>query len=202
MKDLTGQRFNRLVAIKPCGKTPSGNHKWIAQCDCGNTIVVTSGNLVQNHTQSCGCLFADKTSKSKKRYLNPRLYSILKNIKSRCLNPNHNSFKDYGGRGITICDEWLGRNGFTNFYNWATQNGYQDNLTIDRINVNGNYEPSNCRWITMANQQKNKRNNVLITFQGKTQNISDWSRELKIPRNTIDYRYTKGWSLEDVFKKD
>lgn len=116
-----------------------------------------------------------------------KLYNTWLHMKTRCYNKNYNRYDDYGGRGITICDEWI--NDFKAFYDWSMSNGYKDNLTIDRIDVNGNYEPDNCRWADRKTQANNRRNNVYLTYNGKTKTISQWSRELNIPENTIRSRY-------------
>ena len=116
-------------------------------------------------------------------------------MRSRCYNKQVNSYKNYGGRGITICDEW--RNNFQAFYEWTMSHGYKEGLTIDRIDVNGNYEPNNCRWITNTEQQNNKTNNILITYDGKTRTPTQWGRELNISPRIIRYRYKKGWSVKD-----
>lgn len=123
---------------------------------------------------------------------NTRIYRIWQRMKTRCYNKNFQHFKDYGGRGIKVCDEWL--NDFMAFYKWAVDNGYNDNLTIDRIDVNGNYEPNNCRWLTNDEQQNNKRNNILLTYNGKTQTITQWANELGIKRSQIQYRYYRGYT--------
>ena len=123
-----------------------------------------------------------------------RLYGIYTLMKQRCYNPHKDNYYLYGGRGIKVCDAW--KNDFKTFYDWAYSNGYTDKMTIDRINVNGNYEPSNCRWITMYEQQSNKRNNVFLTFNGKTQIIQRWSEELGISAIRISRRLKTGWSVE------
>ena len=120
-----------------------------------------------------------------------RLYRTWSRIKTRCYNKNFQHFKHYGGRGITVCDEWL--HDFMAFYDWAISNGYADNLTIDRIDVDGNYEPSNCRWITNEEQQNNRRNNIHLTYKGKTQTITQWANELGIKRDLIERRYHRGY---------
>ena len=127
---------------------------------------------------------------------NTRLYEIWRAIKKRCNLITHKYYKDYGGRGIIVCDEWL--NDFMNFYYWAINNGYRDDLTIDRIDVNGNYEPNNCRWVTRNVQLKNKRNNVYITYQNKTQTMSDWAKEFGLKQNVFRQRYILGWSMEKI----
>ena len=121
-----------------------------------------------------------------------RIYHTYKHMKQRCYNKNCKDYKNYGRRGIKICDEWL--NKFMAFYNWAYDNGYADTLTIDRIDVNGNYEPSNCRWATQKQQSNNKRNNVLLTYNGKTQNMAQWAEELDINGGTVRMRHYRGWS--------
>lgn len=146
--DLTGKKFGRLTVIE------RSESKWLCKCDCGNTKLVNGGHLVSGDTKSCGCLRNEQRIKHGMR--NTRLYSVWHGMKERCYNTKHKHFKDYGGRGITICDKW--KNDFNAFAQWALSHGYADNLTIDRIDVNGNYEPSNCRFITNAEQQKNKRN--------------------------------------------
>ena len=123
-----------------------------------------------------------------------RIHHIWRCMIYRCENPHDHAYKNYGGRGIRVCVEW--RNSFLTFYEWATNNGYQENLTIDRINVNGNYEPGNCRWITKGEQTRNKRDTTHIFFRGRTRTLSEWSRLTKIARTTIYTRLECGWSIE------
>ena len=127
-----------------------------------------------------------------KRYT--RLYNIWVKMKQRCFDKNHTYYERYGGRGIKICKEW--KNDFMCFHNWAMSNGYQDNLTIDRIDNNGDYEPSNCRWITLQEQCNNRSTSKLITYKNETHSIADWARKLGTSRNVIWYRLSKGWSIE------
>lgn len=162
--------------------------------------MVVSDRLCSGKTKSCGCKKYEKMllSRIKHGQSNSRLYGIYGEMKSRCYNPNRSSYKRYGGRGIKICDEWLGDQGAENFINWATANGYEDSLTIDRINVNGNYEPSNCRWATWQEQSNNKRNNRFITYNGETKTIAEWSRILNIKYGCLFYRINHGWSMERI----
>lgn len=128
-----------------------------------------------------------------------RLYRIWGCMKTRCLNKNDEHFPLYGGRGITICDEW--KHDFQAFYDWAMANGYQDNLTIDRIDVNGNYEPSNCRWLTRQEQNFNKRNTIFVTLNGETKSLAEWAAETGIYYQTLVYRYKAGKSPAEILKK-
>lgn len=131
-----------------------------------------------------------------------RIYLCWARMKHRCVNENDKDFKHYGGRGIKVCAEWLDKElGFTNFYYWAMKNGYQDNLTIDRIDVNGNYEPANCRWATILEQRNNMRSNVVFTYKGKTMNLKQWSNYLGLRYSTLCTRWKRGKSLEELFSK-
>lgn len=152
--DLMGQRFNRLTAIGMIGRSKNGYIIWECFCDCGNMTNVTSDKLRNKHTQSCGCLRRDRAREKNTthgKYYH-RIYSIWRGILSRCNNPNHDAFSNYGGRGIQVCERWLK---FENFF--ADMGDPPEGLTIDRINVNGNYEPNNCRWATWSKQNLNKR---------------------------------------------
>jgi hypothetical protein len=126
-----------------------------------------------------------------------RIYSIHKNMKARCYNPKRNSYKNYGARGVRVCDEWLGEDGVVNFYNWAMSSGYKEELTLDRKDVNGNYEPSNCRWLTKKEQSNNRRDNRVITFNGVTKTATEWSQSLGGERRLVGMRLdVLGWSIE------
>ena len=159
--DLTGQRFGRLLVVEK-SKSKYGYVTWLCKCDCGNEKVVSGDMLRKGKTNSCGCLRKEETSKRRRQHgkKGTRLYFIWVAMKARCNNPNNKRYSSYGGRGIKVCDEW--QDNFQAFNNWAIKSGYDENAkfgqcTLDRINVNGNYEPSNCRWATMAEQNKNKR---------------------------------------------
>lgn len=198
LKDLTGQRFGNLVVVELVSKPPMKNAMWKCKCDCGNNNVVVYGqSLTRGKTKSCGCMKGEYVSKNKtkhgKRYT--RIYSIWSGMKSRCFLETDLDFLNYGGRGITVCDEW--KDNFELFYNWAINNGYEENLTIDRINVNSNYEPNNCRWITSAEQNRNRRNNVYLTYDGVTMTCAEWSRKLGLNVGTVNNRLHKGYSVEE-----
>ena len=157
VKDLTGQRFGMVVVIEEAGRTKSGSVIWNCRCDCGNTIMETCSNLKSGRVTSCGCKKIERIGKLNRTHgmRNTRLYRIWLNMKNRCNNRNAERYADYGGRGIKVCQDW--DQSFIAFYQWAIQSGYQDKLTIDRVDNNGNYEPNNCRWITLSEQNKNKR---------------------------------------------
>lgn len=156
-RDISGKKFGRLTAICVDHVGPRGLRYWLCRCDCGEYSVKPINDLTGGKVKSCGCLFKEhnKIYKTKHGERDTRLYSIWKNMRQRCENSKRKEFKYYGGKGISVCKAW---NEFINFRDWALENGYAPNLTIDRKNSLGDYEPSNCRWITLADQQRNKPN--------------------------------------------
>jgi len=196
--DLTGKVFERLTVIRELDTTRSGV-RWECRCECGKVTKVLSNDLRSGKTLSCGCYKIDIHRKIKGESIHSsRIYRIWEGMNQRCYNKNHTSYYNYGGRGISICNEWKDS---ATFYDWAINNGYEDELTIDRIDNNGNYCPDNCRWITRKEQLNNKRTNKMITYNNKTQTISQWANELEINKNTIRKRIRLGWSIEDVLHK-
>lgn len=200
-KDLTGQRFGYLTIIKKAGKSKNNKTLWLCKCDCGNEKICIGNDLITGRTKSCGCL-RKKGSQRTHGFRYTRLYYIWQGIKKRCLNKNTPNYCIYGGRGITICDEW--KNDFKVFHDWAFANGYDEkakrgDCTIERIDVNGNYEPSNCRWATMKEQCRNTRSNKLITYNNETRCLMDWSYILNINYDTLLNRFKKGWTIEKAF---
>lgn len=163
--DLTGQHFGRLTVLSRCGSAPDRQALWLCSCECGTQIVTKAGNLRSGHTLSCGCYMRQRISESQAthRQSHKRLYNVWTSMKARCYNPNSTFYSDYGGRGIGICDEW--RDDYQAFHDWALHNGYDPcaphgKCTIDRIDVNGNYCPDNCRWVDMKIQRHNRRDTI------------------------------------------
>lgn len=193
---MIGKKFTRLTVVTQDTTRPRGNRYWKCLCDCGNTVVARTSDLRSGNTKSCGCY---KSSNAKNRMTthgesSTRLYAVWNAMMSRCYNPNTERYGRYGGRGITVCDEWLHK--YPAFRDWAVANGYRDGLTIDRINVDGNYCPENCRWITKAEQQKNTSTNRFLTYNGETHTLSDWARIAGISAPTLSKRLKRGWTLE------
>lgn len=207
IKIESGERYGKLTIIeevesriKPNGKI---ERMFLCRCDCGEEIITPLALMRQGHKQSCGCKRFPIKSQSPKpihrpelRKENPRLYRIWSGMRDRCYSENSTNFYLYGARGISICDEWLY---FENFCDWANSNGYNDTLTIDRIDVNGNYEPSNCRWVDLITQGNNRRNNTHITYCGETKTLSEWCREKNISIHVVIARIKSGWDIEDLF---
>lgn len=160
--DETGNRYGRLVVIRRDDNNSRKNATWLCLCDCGNTTVVSGYDLRHGNKRSCGCLLQEHRKSFSKRHgkHGTRLYLVWKSMKTRCYNKNHPRYKDYGGRGIIVCDEWV--NDYLAFHNWAMWNGYDENAkhgdcTLDRIDNNGIYSPSNCRFVDMKTQRRNQR---------------------------------------------
>ena len=192
-EDLTNRRFGMLTVVS---RAENRGHSimWNCQCDCGSTSVASSSNLRNGTTRSCGC---QRIKHGKK---GTRLYNIWGGMKARCYRKSHIWYKRYGGRGITICDEWV--HDFQAFYDWAMANGYRDGLTIDRIDNDRGYSPDNCRWAT-EKQQKNNRTsfNVVVEIHGKAQTLAQWAEETGILYTTLYRRYTAGLRGENLIAK-
>lgn len=197
--DLTGKRFGRLVAVE--GIKKDNGFYWKCKCDCGNYTEVLPQHLKRNLIRSCGCLRVEVSSQTNKRHgmKETRLYKVWLDMKARCCNSSDSHYKDYGGRGITVCDEW--KDDFMSFYEWAIANGYRDNLTIDRKDVNGNYEPSNCRWATYKEQANNKRANIILEYKGRKQTMAEWAEEIGMNYVTFQRRIKNyKWSIEKAIE--
>lgn len=199
--DLTGQRFGRLIALRIVGRDSQRNVLWCCRCDCGQEIVTRASSLRYGKTRSCGCLRLERAVQAARRHglsvdksgRTPRLYRIWRNMKQRCMNPKAAKYHLYGGRGITVCDEWME---YEHFHRWAMANGYRDGLTLDRIDSNGPYSPENCRWVTYSEQARNSRQNHLITYRGVTRPLIEWAERLGISPSTLRARLVQyGWPV-------
>lgn len=202
------KNFLKVIAIS---RFPHNNHRaFVCKCDCGNTKLIEPAHWEQEIVKSCGCKHDELLSTH--GLSKERLYRIWHGMNQRCFNPKQTHYKSYGGRGITICPEWLGIDGLRNFIEWSDNNGYQNNLTIDRIDVNGNYEPSNCRWAdweTQANNRRPPRKGIkrkqrelkTWTIDGETKPIPEWCMIYNTSTPTIRYRMNKlGMTLEQTLK--
>lgn len=195
--DLTGQRFGRLTAISECAERKNGGVVWECKCDCGNIVKVRANHLRKGAIVSCGCYNTDIIKKHGRARTS--LYHVWQCMKDRCENSNHPQYKDYGGRGICIRDEWHDPE---TFIKWAIENGYKEEThgkcTLDRIDVNGNYEPENCRWVDMKAQCRNRRNNVVLEHNGESHCLAEWAELLGIPYSRVLSRWRRGWPTRDI----
>lgn len=194
-----GERFGRLQVVECVNKNKNGAKIYHCICDCGNEKDAIGAELRRGKVKSCGCLFREvqlkNVTKHGGRYCT--LYNVWKDMRRRCTNEKRGNYKNYGGRGITVCDEWQD---FQAFYDWAMSNGYKEGLTIDRINVNGNYEPSNCRWATQREQANNKRTNILLDVGGVKHTVAEWATIKGIRPSTIYSRLYRGCSAEKALE--
>lgn len=205
VKDLTGKRYGRLQVIGVDDTRNTRKTFWYCQCDCGNIKSIRSDILQSGNTRSCGCLKKeqDKINLVKNHYeikaAGTRLYDTWQGMKARCYNKNDARYGKYGGRGITICDEWL--NSFPTFRDWALNNGYADTLTIDRIDNDGCYCPENCRWATNKEQANNRRSNVTIQIGNSKRSLKEWCGIFQLDYGTVSARYHRNGfnDINDLF---
>jgi len=198
-KDLAGQKFGRLTVLYDTGERRHRQVVWRCRCDCGNELDIRSGDLVSAHTTSCGCYGRQRIVEvhtvhgmTRGEKIHP-IYWVWHAMLQRCENPDNKSYKNYGFRGIKVCDEW---HKLIPFCDWALASGWQKGLQLDRINNDGNYEPGNCRWATSQENNRNRRCNRMITFAGKTQCIAAWADETGIGYLTLWVRINRCWPIE------
>lgn len=195
--NLIGNRYGMIEVIAENGRSKHGDKVWLCKCDCGKEVNEVTSVLTHGKRRSCGCQVGANFKIH--GFSKERLHSIWKGIRARCNNESCSKFHRYGGRGITYCKEW---EDYTVFREWALNNGYQDNLTIDRIDVNGNYEPNNCRWITIQEQERNKTNTVYMTYKGQTKPLVEWAEIYNINRTTLRHRFIDyKWDAEKCLGK-
>lgn len=200
--DMSGQKIHKLTVIRPVGKDKGRNTLWECLCDCGNKTITSGSRIRRGMTKSCGCISHSLTAKANTKHgmakrsgKRPRLYEVWCCMKDRCLNPNFKQYKDYGGRGITVCDEWME---FVPFMNWALANDYNDGLQIDRRDNDKGYSPENCRFVTRSQNQRNMRRNRYLTIKGETKLIAEWCEQTGLDRRTITTRIERGWDNDDL----
>lgn len=206
LEDLTGKIFNRWKVIGPDEVKYNRKH-WICECQCESHTIksIAQYDLVHGKSKSCGCYQREVASKNNTKHggCGTRLYQVWQNMKSRCYNPKNKYYKNYGARGIVICEEWLD---FANFAEWAYSSGYQEDAdygkcTIERKNVNKGYSPENCCWADEITQANNKTDNLFLEYKGKTQTLAQWVKELDVPYGSILKRLKNGSSVEEAFEK-
>lgn len=213
IKDLTGQKFGRLTVVG-LADTDTRKTFWVCKCDCGNFKTVRSDSLQNGRIKSCGCLKLEQDKKNlnstsaKKKFLQTgakvggtRLYGIWIGMKGRCYNEHDARYDRYGRRGISVCKEW--KENFEAFHNWAISNGYSDNLTIDRIDNNGNYSPENCRWATPKEQSRNRSTNINITIGNSTRTLTEWCEIFELDSGIVFSRYKRNGfiGIDELFNK-
>lgn len=205
LKNFSGEKFGYIEVLEKTNKRECGYIVYKCKCHKCNKIVYKSlGHLVQRkkkgyNNMTCGCFDYHHNHLYKNGLSNTRLRHIYDDMKSRCNNKNNLAYKNYGKRGIKVCEEW--QNDFETFYNWAISHNYKENLTIDRIDNNGNYEPSNCQWITQDEQNRNKRNIILLTYNGETKMLKEWAKEYGLELSTLRTRINRGWNIERALKE-
>ncbi len=202
--DIIGQRFGKLLVIDRSEDHiyPNGRHdlQYKCKCDCGTEVVVLGIHLRSGHVKSCGCYRRETTAKNMATHkmTNTRIYAIWKNMKQRCSNPNRKDYSLYGGRGISVCKEWI--NNFNAFLSWSIDSGYDNTLSLDRIDVNGDYEPKNCRWVTQKKQCNNTRRNIIIEMDGEIHTLKEWCEILGKKYSKVSCRVRRGWEPSEALR--
>ena len=199
--DLKNKKFNNLKVIS-FAYNKNGRTFWKCKCDCGNYCIKDAYKIMTGHTKSCGCISLQNKKELykysiKHKMTNTPLYRTWQNMKRRCDNKKMEDYKYYGKRGIKVCEKW--KNDFMSFYNWAIENSYKEDLTIDRIDVNGNYEPNNCRWVDRKVQANNTRRNHYIEYNGEKHTLAEWEKITNIKSPTLRYRIKNNYPLEKIF---
>lgn len=211
MEIKAGMKFERWTVVNEVERQKRRDRKYLCICECGNYREVTKGNLIRGKSKSCGCLRVEMIKENgylekatakvtKHSSSHSRLYNTWHDMKARCNYKKCSEYKNYGLRGIKVCEEW--EKSFSNFQEWAMKNGYKEDLQIDRINVNGNYEPNNCRWVSPLLNSNNKRNCLYVIYKGEKITLTQLSRNVNIPFSTLKYHYKKGKLEEYIIKRN
>ncbi|MEL7495495.1 MAG: hypothetical protein AAGJ95_16245 [Cyanobacteria bacterium J06554_11] len=197
-KDITGQTFNRLTAVRRVQNDKYGKTQWLFECECGKTSIAPPHKVKSGRIQSCGCLRVERLTAAIAKHgkHKSRAYKAWEGFKQRCFNSNNPEYHNYGGRGITVCDRWLE---FAAFYADMGEPPSAKH-SIDRIDNEGNYEPGNCRWATPTEQARNRRVNHAIEYKGETKCMTEWAEHLGMPITTLRGRLRTGWTVEDAFE--
>lgn len=197
--EVIGKTFGRWFVICRNGNSKNKSKQYLCRCVCGKEKNVIGVHLLDGKSTSCGCYSKEQSRKRRLKHgkTKTRLFNIWQGLKNRCYLKSDKHYQWYGARGISVCSIW--QNDFESFYNWALENGYADNLTIDRINNDGNYEPSNCRWVDHKTQCRNRRTNVLITIDGQTKTLIEWCEIKNMNYRLVWNRYRRGVSVERMF---
>lgn len=192
--DITGEKFNKLTVVERLQNDIGGIPVWLCKCDCGNFTKVRGKNLKNGSVKSCGCMLKISTTKTH-GLSKAKIYNTWNSMKARCYNTKSSSYKRYGGRGISVCEEWS--KSFETFYAWSMQNGYNENLTIERIDNNGNYCPENCKWISKKEQCRNRRTNISFEYNGEKHILTEWCEIFNLDYKLVHNRiYKMKWSFE------
>ena len=197
--ELIGQRFGKLTVKSLLPDTSHKERHWLCECDCGNEYVATSYGLVHGVTTQCReCSIKQISVSNTKHGCGPkRLHEIYTNMKTRCHNRNYELYHRYGGRGICVCDEW--DKSYEAFRSWAFSSGYSDELSLDRIDNNGNYCPENCKWSSVMEQANNRHTNRLITYNGETDTLANWARRKGMKYSVLQHRLDAGGDVDRAF---
>lgn len=187
--ELTGMKFGRLTALNKHGQLPNGGYLWRCACECGNEKIVYGGSLVSGYTKSCGCISKERPSHTIHGGKGTPIYLLWKSMRERCNTTSSSSYRDYGGRGIKICSEW---DDYRRFKEWAETSGYKSGLSIERKNVNGNYEPSNCTWIPVGKQARNTRRTLRVLYNGMFIPLIEYAEISNQNYGTLHSRYRRG----------
>lgn len=200
-ESICGKRFNYFTVLNVDHFDEDKQSWFLCRCDCGKEFLIRGACIKKQ--KSCGCMTNKMLSDARKTHgeSKTKLYDVWHLMKERCYRKGHKSYPDYGGRGIIVCDEW--KNDYTAFRDWALRNGYDENAgymecTLDRVDVNGNYEPSNCRWVSMKKQCNNRRNNNWLSYNGETHTMSEWAEITGIAFDTLWRRQRRGWDDERI----